>query len=116
MPQTRLSAGPPRLRGKAQQQEFGRQRATARCEKGVDPGGIGVERALHLRRQKRDFGFGGAIEAEHPHLPVGRDRLGPEDFGEPAGAVAPLQLHLEQPVLGMHKAEAEGGVFVVLRR
>ena len=46
-------------------------------------------------------------------MPVDRHRIGPEDLGKPAGAVAPLQLHLEQPLLGMHKPEAEGEVFVV---
>ena len=56
-----------------------------------------------------------AIEAEDPHLPIGCQRFGPKYLGEPSRTVAALQLHLEQPVLGMHKAETEGGVFVVLR-
>ena len=38
-----------------------------------------------------------------------------EDLGQPAGAIAPHRLHLEQPVLGMRKAETEGGVRVIAR-
>ena len=64
----------------------------------------------------RNLGLGGAIEPEHAHLRVDRHRVRPEDLGQPSGAVAPLQLHLEQPVLGMGETEAEGGVVVVLRR
>src|SRR6516162_9030809 len=86
----------------------------ARREKGVDPGGVCFEPAPYRRRQKRDFGLGGAIKAEDAHLPIGYQRLGSEYLGEPSGAVAALQLHLEQPILGMGKAKAKGGVFVVL--
>ena len=57
----------------------------------------------------------GAVKAEHPRLPVRRYRLGPENLGEPSGAVTPLQLHLEQPLLGVHKSEAEGEILIVLR-
>src|SRR5215831_9176486 len=64
---------------------------------------------------ERDFGLGRAVEAEHAHLQVGRERLRPEDLREPPGAIAPLQLHLKQPFLGMHKAQAISDVFVVLR-
>ncbi len=97
----------------AQHQEFGRQGAAARRALGVDSPRIGREHLPARRREKRDIGRGGAVEAEHPHLPIDRQSLLPEDFGEPAGAVTPHQLHLEQPVLGMDKAEAEGGVRAV---
>ncbi len=86
-----------------------------RFEKGVDPGGIGLERAVHRRRQERYFRFGGTIETQHPHLPIDRQRIGSKDLGKPAGSVTPLQLHLEQPLLGMDKTEAESDVFVALR-
>ena len=62
----------------------------------------------------REGGRGGAIEAEHAHLRVDRHRRLAENLGEPAGAVAALQLHLEQPVLRMGEAEPEGEVVVVL--
>ena len=84
-----------------------------RCQKRVDPGGIGLEPGFDLRRQERDFGLGGAIKAEDAHLSVGCHRLRPENLGEPSGAIAALQLHLQQPVLGMDKAEPKGGVRVV---
>src|SRR4029077_19751762 len=89
--------------------------AMSRCEKGVDPGRISFESAPHLHRQKRNLRLRSVIEAEDTHLPVGRERLGPKYLGEPSRTIAALQLHLEQPVLGMHKADTERGVFVVLR-
>ena len=61
----------------------------------------------------REGGLGQAVEAEHPHLPVDADRLLPENLGQPAGAVAPHRLHLEQAVLGMRETEAERGVRVI---
>jgi len=71
-----------------------------------------VEPAPHRRRQCRNFRLDGAIKPEHPHLAVGRQRLPPKNLGEPAGPIAPLQLHLEQPVLGMGKAEPERGILI----
>ena len=107
----------PRFGREAQQQEFGRQRAVARREKGVDPGGVGRDRPVdRAATETGSLGLGGAVEPEHAHLLVDRHCRRTEDLGEPAGAVAPHQLHLKEPVLGMGKAEAEGRVVVVLRR
>src|SRR5215472_4343908 len=86
-----------------------------RSEKGVDAGCVSLEPAPDACRQKWDLALGGTIKAENPHLAVSRHCLGPESLCEPPGAVAALQLHLEQPVLGMCEAKAKGCVFVVLR-
>ena len=83
------------------------------CQESVDPGGISLEPASDRRGQKRELGLGGAIEAEDAHLPVGRRRLRPEDLGEPSRTITALQLHLEEAVLGMDEAEAEGGILVI---
>ncbi len=102
----------PRFRPEPQQQELRRQRGAARCKEGVDPGGIGFEPALHRRRQERQPGLGRPVQPQHPHLPVDAQRPRPENLSEPPRAVAPLHLHLEQPVLGVGKTEAEGGILV----
>ncbi len=84
-----------------------------RCQECVDPRGVGLEPGPHFSRQKRDLGLGGAIETEDAHLAVVCRRLRPEDLGQPSRTIAALQLHLEEAILGMDKAEAEGGILVV---
>ena len=102
---------PPRLRiGVAEDQELRRQRPGAALEEGIDAVGIGLEPGDRRRLEVSEARFGQAIQAERAHEPVARQRRRAKDLREPPRAQPPAELHLEEPVLGMGEAEAEGRI------
>jgi len=101
----------PRLRAIGQNAELGRQRAGG--DKGVDAGAIGVNggagrrvAAVHLglRRARPGQGARELVEG-HPQ------RAG--DFGQPPQPQTAVEVHLEEAILGLHKALGEEEVVIV---
>ena len=93
-----------------EQYELGRQRAGASGQKCVNAVRIGPVGGLGVVVQPLPLARGRLVDAQDAQEAVGLDGARAEQFGEPAGADAPLGLHLPQPVLGMHETQREIGV------
>lgn len=100
----------PRLGIVAEQTEFGRQGALAGAELCIDAGGIGFEGLAQGRARGPELRLGRAVEAEDAHAPVDGEDIRPDHLGQAAGTEAAHRIHLEQPILGVEKAEGEVGV------
>ena len=84
-------------------------------EPGVHAGRVGLEHAANGGRERADAVRCGAIEPEPAHRAIGVDDAAADDrrrhdLGEPALAEPAHHLHLPEAVLGMHEAQAEGGI------
>ena len=69
---------------------------------------------MHLIGKLGQLPLGGAREPERAHHPIAVQRSRGEPLGKPPGAIAALHIHLEEPVLGVHIAERERGIEVVV--
>ncbi|MPL79212.1 hypothetical protein SDC9_25087 [bioreactor metagenome] len=101
-----------------EQEELGRAAAKRALvhlfDPGVDAAGIGLERGFRLFVLRRHRFHRRAVKVEAPHQLVGLQRLGAEDFAQPALHGAAQHGHLPQPVLRMGKAEGEEHVGIGL--
>ena len=69
-------------------------------EKFVDPVGVRAEVLVRVLAKKRKLPRGHVREPEGAELLVGIQRRLPEHLGQTPGAGPPVEVHLEQPVLG----------------
>ncbi len=93
-----------------QQQEFRRQRKAVPLKERIDAGRIGVERGAQIGRGRLILRVCLLRQPQQAHQLVGLQRREAEQLGQPAGAEAAHQLHLEQAILGVHEAEREIGI------
>ena len=106
----------PGLGAQAAERELRRQGPSGRRprgERGVHPGGVGVEDGAGRRGHRRHVGLGGADEVEAPGEDVGGDPRLAGHLGPPPGGPPPVALHLPQPVLDADPALPEPGVVLV---
>ena len=107
----------PGLEGKPQAHDGERGRDPAGADAfdaRVDPGGVGLEDATRGGIEPVEALVGDASEIEQSRQPIRRDPRGTHDFGR-APARRPNQpQHLGKPILGVHEAEPEEGVGLVL--
>jgi hypothetical protein len=81
----------------------------------VDALGVRGERLLGFDGEDRQVAFGGAPQTQRPHLDVAGYRAGADQLGQRARGPAPIDVHLEHPVSGVHIALQEEQVVRVGR-
>ncbi len=112
-PHDHVDAGP-RLGLEAEQRELRRQpSAVVRDDEGVDAGDVGVDLLLRPVGRRGPRVLRRASESDRAEKAVLRERGCAENLREAPVADAPLQLHLPEPVLRVHVAEAEERVQLV---
>ena len=100
----RAVLGPPRLRHGAEHEIFERL-LSERREAGIDASGVGVEEGALPGRGVCDDLLGEPAEAVHARAAVHAHSGGTEEFRQFARGAAPLEIHLEKPLLSVEKAE-----------
>ena len=96
--------GLPRLRRGAKHQVLERRRAQLR-EPGVDAARIGVEQRLPLRIRALVGLLRNVTETMDASLRVHLERASPDERGQLARRLTPLQVHLEETILRVHEAQ-----------
>ena len=111
--------GRPRLRLVAEQREHRVELMALLClvDAVIHPLRVGLQRvAGWIRgRQLRPLELGGAKQPELQLEPVGVDSNLADDVGQPSGALAAHEVHLEKAELRVHVSEGEEEVVVCLR-
>jgi len=71
---------------------------------GVDAGRIGGHRGLQVGRRGGPASLGSAAQPDGPRLHIARQRGLAQQLGKGAAGLAAADIHLEQPVPGVHPA------------
>ena len=91
------------------------QRRRRAFEGRIDSMHVGHEPALQLRRHRLPSQIRRALHPQMPHQPVGRQPLRSRHLRHPALRRPPVELHLPEPILAVHKAQREQRVVRVPR-
>ncbi len=94
----------PIIRSITKYRELDRQRLST-VQESVDSGRIGVENGPEFGRHGVHADGGPPVDPQCPHEAVAPEGRISHDLRQPPGAETALHVHLEQPVLGVHKAE-----------
>ena len=78
-------------------------RGAVGVEVGVDAGGVGVERRARARCEQRQLLLGDPAPAERADERVDLQGVGPEQLREAAGRLVAPEVHLVEPLLGVHE-------------
>ena len=93
----------PRLGPRLQQRVLRRQRSQAAYPR-VDARRVGDQQLAVVRIERREVTRGSVREAKAPHQPVGLDAALADGLGESPGRDSPLDVDLEEAVLGVDEA------------
>ena len=108
--------GAPRLRARRASSQYSNGRASQRGQARIRAVGVCIEHCPARRIEARHARCGHVAKSMPPQLTIGGKERGSQQRGELAGRRAAQQIHLEEPILGVHIAERECEIVAVLRR